>query len=72
MDTIWDRKSFEVRGHWPSGGDEKTNDNAELTKVERLKKKLPYAITFVYNKVIIIITTYWAVQARMVPFTYMA
>ena len=24
MDEIWDRKSFEVRGRWPSGGDEKT------------------------------------------------
>jgi len=24
MDKIWDRKSFEVGGHWPLGGDEKT------------------------------------------------
>ena len=26
MDKIWDRKSFEVGGHWPGryGGDEKT------------------------------------------------
>ena len=34
MDKIWDRKSFEVGGHWPlwGGGDEKTNDHAEPTK----------------------------------------
>ena len=24
MDKIWDRKSFEVGGQWPFGGDEKT------------------------------------------------
>jgi len=24
MDQIWDRKSFEVRGHWPLWRDEKT------------------------------------------------
>ena len=35
MDKIWDRKFFEVIGH--CGGDEKTNDHAELTKVEHLK-----------------------------------
>ena len=36
MDKIWDRKSFEV-GLVISrcGGDEKTNDYAEPTKVER-------------------------------------
>jgi len=28
MDKIWDRKSFEVGGHWP-------NDHAEPKKVER-------------------------------------
>ena len=33
MDKIWDRKSFEVGGH--CGGDEKTNDHAEQTKIER-------------------------------------
>ena len=39
MDTIWDRKSFEVGGHWPLWrGWKKTNDHAEPTKVE-LKKK---------------------------------
>ena len=35
MDKIWDRKSFEVGGHWPLCGDEKTIDHAEPTKVER-------------------------------------
>ena len=35
MDNIWDRKSFEVGGHWPCGGEEKPNDHAEPTKVER-------------------------------------
>ena len=33
MDKIWDRKSFKVIGR--CGGDEKTNDNTEPTKVER-------------------------------------
>jgi len=33
MDKIWDRKSFEVIGR--RGGDEKLNDHAEPTKVER-------------------------------------
>ena len=35
MDTIWNRKSFEVIGR--CGGDEKTttNDQAEPTQVER-------------------------------------
>ena len=36
MDKIWDRKkSFEVGGHCHCGGDEKTNDLAEPTKVKR-------------------------------------
>ena len=34
MDKIWDRKSFEVRGHWSLM--KKRNDHAEPTKVERL------------------------------------
>ena len=35
MDKIWDRNpsKYEVNGR--CGGDEKTNDHAELTKVER-------------------------------------
>ena len=33
MDKIRDRKSFEVGGR--CGGNEKTNDHAEPTKVER-------------------------------------
>ena len=36
MDKIWDRKYFEVGGHWP--GMKKTKDHAdhaEPTKVER-------------------------------------
>ena len=35
MDKIWDRKSFEVGGHWPLWLGWKKNDHAELTKVER-------------------------------------
>ena len=36
MDKIWDRKSFEVGGHnGRCGGDEKPNDHAEPTKVDR-------------------------------------
>ena len=35
MDKIWDRKFLEVGGHWPLWRDEKTNDHAEPTKVER-------------------------------------
>jgi len=36
MDKIWDRKSFEVGGNWPLWrGFKETNDQAELTKVER-------------------------------------
>ena len=36
MDKIWDRKSFEVGGHWPSWrGWKKANDYAEPKKVER-------------------------------------
>ena len=38
MDKIWDRKSFEVIGR--CSGDEKTNDHAEPSKVERYKTKL--------------------------------
>ena len=35
MDKIWDRKSFEVGGRWPVvAGMKKTNDHAELIKVE--------------------------------------
>ena len=34
MGTIWDRKPFEVIGR--CGGDKKTNDHAEPTKVERI------------------------------------
>ena len=33
MDKIWERKSFEVGGR--CGGDEKMNDHAEPTKVDR-------------------------------------
>ena len=29
MDKIWDRKFFDVGGHWPLWRDEKTNDHAE-------------------------------------------
>ena len=33
MDKIWDRKSFDVGGHWPLWwGMKKTNDDAEPTK----------------------------------------
>ena len=39
MDKIWNRKSFEVGGHWGCGGDEKTNDHAEPTKSRTIKKK---------------------------------
>ena len=39
MDKIWDRKSFEVGGHWPLLRDEKTNGHAEPTKVERANLK---------------------------------
>ena len=37
MDKIWDRKSFEVGGHWPLWRVCKNheNDHAETTKVER-------------------------------------
>ena len=38
MDKIWDRKSFEVGGHWPLAvvaGMKKPNDHAEPTKIER-------------------------------------
>ena len=36
MDTIWDRKSFEVGGHLAVvAGMKKTNDPAEPPKVER-------------------------------------
>ena len=36
MDKIWDRKSFEVGGHWPLWrGWKKPNDHEETTKVER-------------------------------------
>ena len=35
MDKIWDKKSFEVGGHWPLLRDEKTNDHAEPTKVKK-------------------------------------
>ena len=36
MDKIWDRKSFEVGGHWLLWrGLKQKNDHAELTKVER-------------------------------------
>ena len=45
MNKIWDRKSFEVRGYWPLWRDEKTNDHAEPTKVER-KKEVGLAINF--------------------------
>ena len=38
MDKIWDRKSFEVICR--RGGDEKPNDHAEPTKVERIFLKL--------------------------------
>ena len=31
MDKIWDRKSFEVGGHWPLWGMKEMNDHAELT-----------------------------------------
>ena len=35
MDTIWDRKSFEVGVIGRCGGDEKTNDHTEPTEGER-------------------------------------
>ena len=37
MEKIWDRKSFEVGGHWPlwQGYKKNPNDHAEPTKVER-------------------------------------
>ena len=33
MDKVWDRKSFEVGGHW--AGMKNPNDHAEPTQVER-------------------------------------
>ena len=42
MDKIWNRKSFEVGGHWSLvvvAEMKKTNDHAEPTKVERSKKQ---------------------------------
>ena len=45
MDKIWDRKSFEVGGHWPLWWDEKKpNDHTEPTKVERKKSFLKYSV----------------------------
>jgi len=36
MDKIWERKSFEVGGHWPLWRRwKKRNDHTEPTKVER-------------------------------------
>ena len=34
MDKIWDRKSFEVEGHWLVARMKKTHDHGEPTKVE--------------------------------------
>ena len=43
MVKIWYRKSFEVRGHWPCGGDEKTNDH-KSDKSRTLKNKINHNI----------------------------
>ena len=43
MDTIWDRKSFEVGGH--CGGDEKPNDHTEPTKSNAKKTKQQRSVT---------------------------
>ena len=47
MDTIWDRKSFEVGGHWPLWRDEKTELPRRTDKSRTLfflkhKKKSPH------------------------------
>ena len=43
MDKSWDRKSFEVGGHWPLWrGMKKTNDHAEPTKSRTLKYFFKY------------------------------
>jgi len=38
MDKIWDRKSFEVGGHWPLWRDEK-NELPRITDKSNAKKK---------------------------------
>ena len=48
MDKIWDRKSFEVGGHWPLCGDEKkrmTTQNRQKSNANfflYLKKKIVF------------------------------
>ena len=49
MDTIWDRKSFEVGSLAVVAGMKKTNDHAEPTKVERLKKQTKTSTCFLNN-----------------------
>jgi len=40
MGKIWDRKSFDIGGHWPLWqGLKKTNDHAEPTKKSNIIKK---------------------------------
>ena len=60
MDKIWDRKSFEVICR--RGGDEKPNDHAEPTKVERNffiflylsgQKVLLYQLRSMQNKILL-------------------
>ena len=46
MDKIWDRKSFEVIGHWLLWrGWKKLNDHIEPTKVKRKTKKTLLKLT---------------------------
>ena len=39
MDKIWDRKSFEVGGHWLFGGDEKTQRPRSTDKMSNANLK---------------------------------
>ena len=38
MDEIWDKKSVEVGGHWPLGGDEKTRMTIQNRQSRTLNK----------------------------------
>ena len=48
MDKIWDRKSFEVGGHWPLWRDEKNELPRRTDKSRTLKKHIQMYYNYIH------------------------
>ena len=49
MDTIWDKKSFEVEGHWPLWWGWKTRMTTQNRHKSKAKQKMNYTCSYNMN-----------------------